>query len=431
MAEEGKLISRPKVKIKVFGVGGGGNSVLMRLAQDNKLDLELIAVNTDARQLQQVAQVDESIMTVQLGAPLTRGRGTGGNVELAQHAAAQDEAKLREAMNGADLVFITAGLGGGTGTGVAPVLARMAHDAHILSAGVVTLPFSFEGARKMRIAEQGLTQMQLTMDALITVKNDNIMRLPENRHMSLVTAFKAVDMVLREAISCIAELILTTGVINVDFADVTTVFRQSSSSDAMLGLGRSHNGALEALQRAISSPLLDKNVENARGFILNLTGDAELSLYDVDAATRYIYEHTSPQVNIILGTVIDENMKGDVQAMVIATDFIDSPRPVGQMQQPQAQRPQPGQAAAMGQAFSQPRPFGQPQPVGQQSAASARPADAKQSATQQAHAQPQQADDFQIPAFMQRRQPAQPQRPQGAFAMPAFKLAPDEPHKDK
>jgi cell division protein FtsZ len=296
---------------------------------------------------------------------------------------------------------------------------------------VVTLPFSFEGARKMRIAEQGLTQMQLTMDALITVKNDNIMRLPENRHMSLVTAFKAVDMVLREAISCIAELILTTGVINVDFADVTTVFRQSSSSDAMLGLGRSHNGALEALQRAISSPLLDKNVENARGFILNLTGDAELSLYDVDAATRYIYEHTSPQVNIILGTVIDENMKGDVQAMVIATDFIDSPRPVGQMQQPQAQRPQPGQAAAMGQAFSQPRPFGQPQPVGQQSAASARPADAKQSATQQAQAQPQQADDFQIPAFMQRRQPAQPQRPQGAFAMPAFKLAPDEPHKDK
>ena len=192
MAEEGKLISRPKVKIKVFGVGGGGNSVLMRMAQDNKLDLELIAVNTDARQLQQVAQVDESIMTVQLGAPLTRGRGTGGNVELAQHAAAQDEAKLREAMNGADLVFITAGLGGGTGTGVAPVLARMAHDAHILSAGVVTLPFSFEGARKMRIAEQGLTQMQLTMDALITVKNDNIMRLPENLHMSLVTALEAV-----------------------------------------------------------------------------------------------------------------------------------------------------------------------------------------------------------------------------------------------
>ena len=161
------------------------------------------------------------------------------------------------------------------------------------------------------------------MDALILVANDNLLKLPENRHMTLVKAFECADNILLQAINCIAELILTTGVINVDFADVTTIFRQSESSDALLGIGRSARSAVEAVQQAVDSPLISKSLEGARGIILNLTGDKTLSLYDVDEATRYIYEHTDPEVNIILGTVIDDSLGGDVRATIIATDFAD------------------------------------------------------------------------------------------------------------
>jgi len=389
MAEAGKIITKPKVKIKVFGIGGGGNSVIMRMAQEPVDDIDLIAVNTDARQLEQVAAVSEHIITVPIGQQLTRGRGTGGAVELGERAAKQDEAKLRETMKGADLVFITAGMGGGTGTGAAPVVAHIAKDMGVLSVGVVTVPFSFEGSRKRKIAQGGIALLQQEMDALIAVQNDNLKQLPENRHMTLMDAFKATDAVLRQSITCVAQLILTTGVINVDFADVTTIFRQSESSDALLGIGRSRRGALDALQCAISSPLMDKDITAARGFILNLTGDENLTLSDVDVATRYIYEHTDPSVNIILGTVIDESMQGVIQATVIATDFVDAPQA-----KPTAAAQTPVSAAA--QATSQAQP---------------------------------QAVELEAPSFMQHTQtPAT--RPQGAFAIPAFKLTTEPPeHK--
>lgn len=321
-ADENKII-KPRVKIKVFGVGGGGNSVLMRMGQSEKLEIDLIAVNTDAKQLSQVGQV-EGVQVLQIGESLTRGRGTGGQVELGEQAAKEAEVSLREAVTGADLIFITAGMGGGTGTGAAPVLARIASEMGILSVGVVTVPFGFEGNRKKKVAMEGIVKLQSYMDALIAVENDNLMKLPENRRMSMVQAFVSADNILHQAISCIAELILTTGVINVDFADVTTIFRQSDSSDALLGIGSSRRSAVEAVKLAVESPLIDKSLQGARGIIINLTGDETLSLYDVDEATRYIYEHTDPEVNIILGTVIDENMQGDVQATIIATDFVDS-----------------------------------------------------------------------------------------------------------
>lgn len=314
-------IIKPKVKIKVFGIGGGGNSVLMRMGQHNDLDMELIAVNTDARQLQLAGQ--SGILCVQVGETLTHGRGTGGNVALGEQAAKNDEKQLRAAMNGADMIFITAGMGGGTGTGAAPVVAKLARDMGVLSVGVVTVPFGFEGARKKRTAMEGVERMRSEMDALIAVKNDNLQKLPENRRMSLVTAFQCADKILNQAISCVAELILTTGVINVDFADVTTIFRQSENSDALLGIGRSRRSALEAVQQAAESPLIDKGLKGARGVILNLTGDETLSLFDVDEASRYIAEHTDPEVNIILGTVISEAMDGEIQATIIATDFAD------------------------------------------------------------------------------------------------------------
>lgn len=293
MAAEETLIIKPKVKIKVFGVGGGGNSVLMRMGHHKELDIDLVAINTDAKQLARVAE--EGVETLQIGEDLTKGRGTGGNIALGEKAALDAKDKIREAMNGADLVFVTAGLGGGTGTGAAPVVAKIAHDLGTLSVGVVTLPFSFEGSRKKRLANEGLAKMQAQMDALILVANDNLMKLPENRHMTLVKAFSCADGILQQAINCVAELILTTGVINVDFADVTTIFRQSASSDALLGIGRSSRSAVEAVKQAVDSPLISKSLDGARGIILNLTGDKTLSLYDVDEATRYIYEHTDPR----------------------------------------------------------------------------------------------------------------------------------------
>ena len=272
------------------------------------------------------------VIPLQIGESLTKGRGTGGSLELGESAAHADEEKIRNAMKGADLVFVTAGMGGGAGTGAAPVVAKIARELGILTIGVVTVPFSFEGARKKRLANEGIVKMQANMDALIAVHNDNLMKLPENRRMSLVQAFEAADEILRQAIRCIAEMILTTGVINVDFADVTSIFRQSESSDALLGIGECSEGAVRAVQLAVESPLVDKSLDGARGIILNISGDETLSLYEVNEATKYIYEHTHPEVNIILGTVIDTSLGERVRATIIATDFVDgvvikAPRP--------------------------------------------------------------------------------------------------------
>ena len=322
MTADESLIVKPKIKIKVFGVGGGGNSVLMRMGQHNALDIELYAINTDAKQLERVKA--EGVNCIQIGENLTRGRGTGGRVELGEQAAKADTAKLQAAMNGADMIFITAGMGGGTGTGAAPIVARLAKEMGVLSMGVVTVPFAFEGNRKQKIAQDGIVKMQANMDAFIAVENDNLSKLPENRSMSLVKAFECADNILRQAINCVAELILTTGVINVDFADVTTIFRQSESSEALLGIGTSKRSAVDAVKIAVSSPLIDKNLKGARGVILNLTGDSTLSLFDVDEATRYIVKNTDPEVNVILGTVEDDKMDGAIQATIIATDFADS-----------------------------------------------------------------------------------------------------------
>ncbi len=322
MAGNDLVIKQAIVNIKVFGVGGGGNSVLLRMAKDNALGIELIAVNTDAKQLAIMEKA--GIVPLQIGDALTKGRGTGGSQELGESAAQADAEKLRAAMKGANLIFVTAGMGGGAGTGAAPVVASLAKELGILTVGVVTMPFSFEGARKRRLAEAGVIRMQTNMDALIAVHNDNLMKLETGRQMSLVQAFEAADGILRQAISCISEMILTTGVVNVDFADVTSVFRQSESSDALLGIGESEDGAVKAVQQAVESPLVEKSLAGARGIILNLTGGEGLSLYEVNEATKYIYENTDPEVNIIFGTVIDKSFGDRVRATVIATDFADS-----------------------------------------------------------------------------------------------------------
>ena len=321
MITDDTRIKRAVVTIKIIGVGGGGNSVIERIAEGNELDVELIAINTDAKQL---AYMEEAgVKALAIGRELTKGLGTGGVADLGEAAAKGDEAKIKEVLKGADLVFVTASMGGGAGTGAAPVVAKIAKDMGILTVGVVTVPFSFEGARKKRIANEGIAKMQGNLDALIVVHNDNLMKLPENKHMTLVNAFKAADDVLRQAINCIAELILTTGEINVDFADLTSTFRQSQSGDALLGIGESQRSAIEAVQKAVESPLVEKSLTGARGLILNLSGSERMTLDDVGEATNYIRENTDPDVNIILGTVIDSSMGQTIRATIIATDFVD------------------------------------------------------------------------------------------------------------
>ena len=321
MITDDTKIKRAVVTIKIIGVGGGGNNVIERIAEGNELDVELIAINTDAKQL---AYMEEAgIKALAIGRDLTKGLGTGGVADLGEAAAKGDEAKIKEVLKGADLVFVTASMGGGAGTGAAPVVAKIAKDMGILTVGVVTVPFSFEGARKKRVANEGIAKMQGNLDALIVVHNDNLMKLPENKHMTLVNAFKAADDVLRQAINCIAELILTTGEINVDFADLTSTFRQSQSGDALLGIGESQRSAIEAVQKAVESPLVEKSLTGARGLILNLSGSERMTLDDVGEATNYIRENTHPDVNIILGTVIDSSMGQTIRATIIATDFVD------------------------------------------------------------------------------------------------------------
>ncbi|MBR3622970.1 MAG: cell division protein FtsZ, partial [Selenomonadaceae bacterium] len=321
MVFEDLNLQREIVKMKVFGVGGGGNSVLVRMTEKDIGDVELVAVNTDEKQLARAKQA--GVTPLLIGQALTKGRGTGGNVEIGEAAANMDERKIREMMLDTNLVFLTAGMGGGVGTGATPVVAKIAKDMGILTIGVVTVPFSFEGSRKQRIAMEGIKKMQADMDALLVVHNDNLMKIADKK-LSLVNAFKSADDVLRQAIRSIAELILTTGIVNVDFADVETIFTQSESSDALLGIGKSNNSAVEAVKSAVTSPLIDKTLTGARGLILNITASNALTLYDVNEATEFIYKNADETVNIIFGVVIDNEMGSTIQATIIATDFAGS-----------------------------------------------------------------------------------------------------------
>lgn len=310
------------VNIKIIGIGGGGNNVVKRIADIPNLDLDLIAVNTDIKQLKSLNS--EKISKIQIGASLTKGLGCGGNIKLARQAAEADYDTLKKALTGADMVFLTAGLGAGTGTGALPVIAKIAHDLGILSVGVVTVPFKFEGSRKQKAAEATISEVAPYMDALIAVHNDNLLKLKSNAKLTLINAFRMADNVLLQGIRCVSELILTVGVINVDFADVKSIFQQSDHPDALLGIGESSEDAVEAVQQAVNSPLVERDLAGARGIIINISGNKDLRLYDINEATKYIYEHTHPDVNIILGTVVNDELGDKIRATIIATDFSDS-----------------------------------------------------------------------------------------------------------
>ena len=321
-------IIKPKITIKVVGVGGGGNNIVRCVREKYDLDITLIGLNSDLRQLKTLHK--QGITVLPVGEKMTNGRGTGGRVELGEQAARGSEKQIRALLEGTDLVIIVATMGGGFGTGAAPVVAEIAQEMGILSIGVVTTPFHFEMARKMQTAQAGIARMQGHTDAFITVRNDNLLKIAPNRNMSFVDAFALADEVLRQTVGCVAELILTTGVINVDFADVTTIFRQGGSSDALLAIGTDESPQ-KAVRKAIESPLIDRGIEGARGVVLNITGSPAMSLRDVDEAVHYIHRNAHPEVNVIVGLVVQPEMAGMVQSTLIATDFDDTyiPAPQG------------------------------------------------------------------------------------------------------
>jgi cell division protein ftsZ len=320
-------IIKPKITIKVVGVGGGGNNIVRCVREKYDLDITLIGLNSDLRQLNTLHK--QGITVLPVGERLTNGRGTGGRVELGEQAARGSEKQIRALLEGTDLVVIVATMGGGFGTGAAPVVAEIAQEMGILSIGVVTTPFHFEMARKMQTAQAGIARMQGYTDAFITVRNDNLLKIAPDRNMSFVDAFSLADEVLRQTVGCVAELILTTGVINVDFADVTTIFRQGGSSDALLAIGTDESPQ-KAVRKAIESPLIDRGIEGARGVVLNITGSPAMSLRDVDEAVHYIHRNAHPEVNVIVGLVVQPEMAGRVQATLIATDFDDTYIPASQ-----------------------------------------------------------------------------------------------------
>jgi cell division protein FtsZ len=305
--------------IRVIGVGGGGSNAVNRMIRAELMGVEFIAVNTDAQALLQ----SDAPHKIRVGDKITRGLGAGGDPTIGQRAAEEDAEKIYEALKDSDMVFITAGMGGGTGSGAAPVIAEIARDLGALTIGVVTKPFSFEGARRRLNAEKASEQLRDKVDTLITIPNDRLKDVV-NRETSIIDAFRVVDDVLRQGVQGISDLITVPGLINLDFADVRTVMKDAGS--ALMGIGRAsgEGRASEAAKEAIASPLLEVNIAGAQGVLFNITGGPSLSLFEVDEAAEIIKQTADPEANIIFGTVIDERMEDDVAITVIATGFDSS-----------------------------------------------------------------------------------------------------------
>ncbi len=306
--------------IRVMGVGGGGSNAVNRMIRAELMGVEFIALNTDAQALLQ----SDAPHKIRVGDKITRGLGAGGDPGIGQRAAEEDAEKIYEALKDSDMVFITAGMGGGTGSGAAPVIAEIARDLGALTIGVVTKPFSFEGARRRLNAEKATEGLREKVDTLITIPNDRLKDVVQ-KETSVVDAFRVVDDVLRQGVQGISDLITVPGLINLDFADVRAVMNQAGS--ALMGIGRAsgEDRAAEAARQAIASPLLEVNIAGAQGVLFNITGGPSLSLFEIDEAAEIIKATTDPEANIIFGTVIDERMGDEVSITVIATGF-DSAR---------------------------------------------------------------------------------------------------------
>ncbi len=305
-------------EIKVIGVGGGGSNAVNRMIHMGVSGVEFIATNSDAQAL----VLSNAKIKIQIGDKLTKGLGAGSNSQVGMKAAEEDRDKIVEVLEGSDMVFITAGMGGGTGTGAAPVVAEIAKNCGALAVGVVTKPFTFEGRRRMLQAEEGIKMLSQKVDTLIVIPNDRLLTVVD-QHTSMVDAFKAADDVLRQGVQGISDLITIPGLINLDFADVRTIMTEAGSALMGIGVGGGENRAISAAEQAISSPLLEASIEGAKGVLLNITGGPDLSLYEVNKACEIIYNAADRDANIIFGAVINEDVKDEVRVTVIATGFTD------------------------------------------------------------------------------------------------------------
>ena len=302
--------------IKVIGVGGGGGNAVNRMVSDGLQGVEFIAMNTD----QQALAKNHAATKVQLGSKLTKGRGAGADPEIGQRAAEESKDEISNALKGAQMVFITAGMGGGTGTGAAPVVAEVAHDLGILTVGIVTKPFSFEGKRKMGLAEQGIANLLMHVDSLIVIPNERLKMISQEK-ITLMNAFQAADNVLRQGVESISALINVPAFINLDFADVRSIMKDAGYAHMGVGSAKGAGKAENAAKAAISSPLLETSIAGAHGVIINITSSPDIGLEDVETAAGLITQSAHPDANIIWGTAFDENLSDEMRVTVVATGF--------------------------------------------------------------------------------------------------------------
>ncbi len=306
--------------IKVVGVGGGGGNAVNRMVTSGLQGVEFIAMNTDAQALFK----NQATMKTQIGTKLTKGRGAGADPEIGQRAAEESKDEIANALKGSQMVFITAGMGGGTGTGAAPVVAEVAHDLGILTVGIVTKPFAFEGKRKMGLAEQGIANLMEHVDSLIVIPNERLKQISAEK-ITMMNAFEAADNVLRQGVQSISALINVPAFINLDFADVRSVMKDAGLAHMGVGEAKGAGKAENAAKAAISSPLLETSIAGAHGVIINITSSPDISLEDVETAASLITENAHPDANIIWGTAFDETMADEMRVTVVATGFDSKP----------------------------------------------------------------------------------------------------------
>jgi len=310
------LMADGAATIKVIGVGGAGNNAVDRMIRCGIKGVDFIVVNTD----KQVLQASKAGTKIQIGEKITRGLGAGANPDIGAQSAEENKAEIAEILRGSDMVFVTAGMGGGTGTGAAPIVAQAAKEMGILTIGVVTKPFTFEGKKRLSQAERGIESLKGKVDALVVIPNDKLLQIID-RKTSIGEAFQKADEVLMQGVQGISDLITVTGTVNLDFADVKTIMLNTGMAHMGIGRASGENRAEDAAKQAIQSPLLETSIEGARGVIINITGGEELGLHEVNTAAELIQRSVDPEANIIFGTVTDPSMGDDIQITVIATGF--------------------------------------------------------------------------------------------------------------
>jgi len=371
--------------IRVIGVGGGGSNAVNRMIAENIVGVDFIAINTDKQALRQ----SQAPQRLAIGGRTTRGLGSGGDPEVGTRAAEESLEELREALHGSDMVFVTAGMGGGTGTGATPQVAKVAREVGALTIGVVTRPFTFEGSQRARVAETGIEELKEHVDTLIVIPNDRLLETADKR-FSLLDSFKMADDILRQGIQGISELITVPGLINLDFADVKTIMSLGGAALMAVGKGAGDDRARQAAEQALSSRLLDVTIDGARGVLFNVTGGPDLSLFEINEAASIIRETAHPDVNMIFGAVIDENMGDEIRITVIATGFEHTMPIVRPIARAAAAQPAPRPITE--------RPLREPVTVG--ASAGRHPISETRSAGQASF----RIDDREIPAFLRKRQ---------------------------